>query len=143
IRILDSVAAYAYNCTSYNNGAGFRSAGTNKFTVINCLAAASAGDNDFIGSFTAPSDYNVSSDATAPGTNKATGKTAYTDYFVDPANGDFHLKDTSLNLFGLSGTDLSGTFTTDIDGVTRSAPWDIGADQYVAAGLTAVSSDLS
>src|SRR6185369_12827289 len=31
IRILDSVAAYAYNCTSYNNGAGFRSAGTNKF----------------------------------------------------------------------------------------------------------------
>ena len=80
------------------------------------------------------SDYNVSSDATAPGTNKATGKTAYTDYFADHANGDFHLKNTSLALFGLSGADLSATFTTDIDGVTRSAPWDIGADQYIAAG---------
>jgi hypothetical protein len=31
------------------------------------------------------------------------------------------------------GADLSGTFTDDIDGVTRSGTWDIGADEYVAA----------
>ena len=92
----------------------------------------------------AGSDYNVSSDATAPGTNKATGKNAYTDYFIDPANGDFHLKNTSLVLFGLSGADLSAIFTTDIDGVIRTLPFDIGADQYVAAGgPTSVYSDFA
>jgi hypothetical protein len=32
------------------------------------------------------------------------------------------------------GTSLSATFTTDIDGQTRSGTWDIGADEYVAAG---------
>lgn len=31
------------------------------------------------------------------------------------------------------GTDLSASFTVDIDGVTRSGTWDIGADEYVAA----------
>lgn len=97
----------------------------------------------FNGASSASSDYNVSSDTTAPGTNKATGKTAYTSYFVDPANGDFHLKNTSLALFGLSGADLSGTFTTDIDGTTRSAPWDIGADQYVAAGGGTITGTLA
>lgn len=32
------------------------------------------------------------------------------------------------------GTDLSATFTDDIDGVTRSGTWDIGADEFVAVG---------
>lgn len=32
------------------------------------------------------------------------------------------------------GTDLSATFTDDIDGQTRTAPWDIGVDEYVVAG---------
>jgi hypothetical protein len=45
---------------------------------------------------------------------------------------DYHLVSGSA-LIG-AGADLSGTFTTDIDGTARSAPWDIGADQYVAAG---------
>jgi hypothetical protein len=27
------------------------------------------------------------------------------------------------------GTDLSATFTKDIDGQTRTAPWSIGADE--------------
>jgi hypothetical protein len=31
------------------------------------------------------------------------------------------------------GTDLSGTFTEDIDGDTRSA-WDIGADEFQGGG---------
>jgi hypothetical protein len=32
------------------------------------------------------------------------------------------------------GTDLSGSFTADIDGVARSGTWDVGADEFVAAG---------
>ncbi len=34
------------------------------------------------------------------------------------------------------GTDLSGTFTTDRLGVTRTAPWDIGPYQWVGSGST-------
>ncbi len=74
----------------------------------------------------------MSSDATAPGINVAYNKTDFASYFTDHLNGDFHLTDTSLNLWGLSGTDISATFTTDIDGDTRSN-WDIGADEYVTA----------
>ena len=50
---------------------------------------------------------------------------------MDAANGDFTLKATS-NLVG-AGLDLSGTFTTDIDGETRVA-WDVGPDEYIVAG---------
>ena len=121
-----------YNCTVYGCGIGVHTYGYQDTDIKNTLALNCT--TCFAGGAGPVSNYNVSSDATAPGANKATNKTAYTDYFVDPANGDFHLKNTSLALFGLSGADLSATFTTDIDGVTRSAPWDIGADQYVAAG---------
>lgn len=122
-----------YNNTVYNCGTGFTEGDNNNTMVYKNNVAVGNTVADWANSYAATSDYNVSSDATAPGTNKATGKTAYTDYFVDPANGDFHLKGSSYSLFGLAGTDLSGTFTTDIDGQTRTA-WDIGADEYVASG---------
>lgn len=77
-------------------------------------------------------DNNVSSDTDAPGSTVATSKSSYTDYFVDTAS-DFHLKATSLSLWGIGAQDLSGTFTTDIDNVTWGT-WGIGADEYVAAG---------
>ena len=51
--------------------------------------------------------------------------------FVDSANDDYHL-DSGSSLIG-AGTDLSGSFTTDIDGDTRSS-WDIGFDEFVSAG---------
>lgn len=44
---------------------------------------------------------------------------------------DVHIKSDS-SLIG-NGSDLSGTFTDDFEGDTRSA-WDIGADEYIAAG---------
>ena len=53
--------------------------------------------------------------------------------FVNEGADDFHLAAGDTTWRG-QGTDLSGTFTDDIDGQTRSAPWDIGADEYVAAG---------
>ena len=65
--------------------------------------------------------------------NISPGATEATDWascFVDYPNGDFHLKAGSVCIG--AGTDLSGTFTLDIDGETRSS-WDIGADEYPAA----------
>jgi hypothetical protein len=44
---------------------------------------------------------------------------------------EFHLASTDTTWHD-QGTDLSGTFTTDIDGETR-VTWDIGCDEYVAA----------
>lgn len=102
--------------------------------IKNCALLGNG--TDFTGSTSAASDYNVTSDATALGTNKATGKTAYADYFVDYANGDFHLKSSSATLWGINSADLSATFTDDIDGDARpsSDQFGIGADYYVVAG---------
>ena len=57
-----------------------------------------------------------------------------TSTFVNVTAGteDLHIK-VGCSLIDV-GTDLSAIFTTDIDGVTRSGTWDIGADEYVAAG---------
>jgi hypothetical protein len=45
---------------------------------------------------------------------------------------DYHLVSGASATLKTGGTDLSGTFTTDIDGETRS-DWSIGADEIVAA----------
>ena len=64
-----------------------------------------------------------------------------TDTFVNVTGGseDFHLAaDGNSPLMGV-GVDTSGDsapldFTTNIDGETRDATWDIGADSWVASG---------
>jgi hypothetical protein len=84
----------------------------------------------------------ASSDTTATGTaldSIAVNTTNFTN--VTGGSEDFHLPLGSalINV----GTDTSGesaplNFTTDIDGQTRSGTWDVGADEYVAAGGGAV-----
>lgn len=49
--------------------------------------------------------------------------------FVDQGAGDFHLQAESPAID--AGTDLSAYFTTDFDGMNRTAPWDIGAYEFV------------
>lgn len=76
---------------------------------------------------------NISEDATSPDTayrNKAVT-------FIDEVNDDFHIAASDTNAKD-AGVDLSADtyfpFSDDIDGETRSGTWDIGADEYVAAG---------
>jgi len=130
---------YAYNVTCVNCQTGFRRYNYS-FTVKNCLAKCDAYDTnyiDFDGTFTDASDYNASSDGTAPGANSRTNQT-FT--FVDETNDDFHLASDDAGAKDY-GTDLSSdpnlSFTDDIDGETRSGTWDIGADEYVAAAVPA------
>ena len=117
------------NCTisGFTNGID----GVVGITVTNTVSMDNS-SVDFNGTFASGSDYTVTSDSTALGTNKATGKTSYTDYFEDYSAGDHHLKNTSNDLWSLAGVDLSGDFSDDIDGDTRSN-WDIGCDEYVTA----------
>lgn len=97
-----------------------------------CMANTSG---QFSGAFTG-SGNNVSSDASAPGTPAATNQTSYADYFVDPANGDFHLKASSQSLWGIASANLFANFTKDIDEQDRpnSDQFGIGPDLYVASG---------
>ena len=118
------------NCTSCANGdEGFlRAAGT--LTIKNSYAGGNTGA-DFSGTMT---DTTCASEDGTKGTTVAYS-TSSGAYFtnITPGSEDFHIG-ASSELIG-AGTDLSGTFTLDIDGETRVA-WDIGADEYISGGAT-------
>jgi len=69
--------------------------------------------------------------------------------FIDLSTTDLHLE-LSGHRAGNRGLDLSGSFTGDIDGTTRTVTWDIGADEGVtgtaplpprsSAGITTATS---
>lgn len=81
----------------------------------------------------------ASSDGTASTWGGTGNRANQTFTFEDEGNDDFHLSSSDAGAKGY-GADLSGDanypFNDDIDGDTRSAPWDIGADQ-VAGGPAA------
>ncbi|MFA6183740.1 MAG: LamG domain-containing protein [Parcubacteria group bacterium] len=79
--------------------------------------------------------YNISQDTSATGTGSLTGKTNTDVKFVSIISGAEELHLQAGSVAKNVGADLSGTFTTDIDGQTRSASlgWDIGADEAANA----------
>jgi len=128
-----SATQYVYNCTFQNSYKGIYVFGGTT-VAKNCLAQSCT--DGYNGSFTS-STYNCSDiTSDAPGTNPVTGSVT----FVDAANDDFHLA-SGDTVAKDAGTDLSAdanlAFSIDIDGVTRTGSWDIGADEYVAAGGSA------
>lgn len=138
-----SGTTHIYNCTIRGSGAandlGVRLAG-GTFHCRN-VAVLNTFDQCFIAlAGTLNANYCVSDDATADdfgGTgNKASQSFGST--FVDAAGGDLHLLASDTVLRG-AGQDLSSdpdstgvgaaALSLDIDGVSRVAPWDIGADE--------------
>lgn len=94
-------------------------------------------------------DYNFTSnygtdaakDATKYGTTHGINTGTYTPYdlFVDPDNGDFHLKAGSPVIS--AGKDLSAEgFSNDYTGATRSGTWSMGAYAYTTTGIPTISS---
>lgn len=120
--------SYVYNCTVYGCEEGVRD-GYGDLVVINTVAQNCG--VCFGGSFAPGSGFNASSDATAPGINTKPNTAVA---FLNTAGRDFHLVESDTGARG-AGTDLAAdpryAFSTDIDGQTRTAPWDIGADQHV------------
>jgi len=101
--------------------------------ATNCVSIATNADYQLSGS---PTLTNCASNDT--GTGAATGTGAVTGVvltdgvdFVSPSTDDY--TPTNTGALRSAGTDLSGTFTDDITGATRSG-WDIGAYGYFAAG---------
>ena len=90
---------------------------------------------DFSGTPHSSSDYNFSKDDTAfeASGNSIWGDTdGLTPDFVSITGGseDFHLESTS-DAIG-EGVELSAEYSPDMEGDERVAPWDMGADFYVA-----------
>ncbi len=51
--------------------------------------------------------------------------------FISPAGENYHLE-ANGHRAGNTGTDLSASFTNDVDGATRTPTWDMGADEAVS-----------
>jgi hypothetical protein len=103
--------------------------------------------DDFYGNEHADSDYNLSTDTTAPGSNSVTSATLADIYESATGTINLHLKSGSPAID--AGTDL-GTSPTgvniDIDGRNRDSEgdtWSIGADQYFVNGIEVAPSAAS
>lgn len=124
-----------YNCTFVNkNGTNdvFWSNGECTGTYKNNVFQGGGTTNFRITNHTPTTATNLTQDTT--GTSGLQSKTLT---FVDAINWDYHIASGDTNAKDV-GTDLSGDgtwpFSNDGDGQTRSGAWDVGADEYVAAG---------
>jgi hypothetical protein len=118
------------NCTIVNcTGYGVIDAG-NTTTLRNVYSGGHATDA-YSGTMSRTTCAH-SSASTFSGSTASVPHSTATFTNVTGGSEDYHLVSGSALID--VGTDLSGTFTTDIDGATRTAPWDIGADEYVSAG---------
>jgi len=136
----DSTNVYVYNNTCYNCYVPLDANSTClAFVLSNNLALKHTGGTGegtiYRPDYAESGSNNASSDDKAddsPLTSGLINYTTYADYFVDvtATSEDLHLKTASP--FIDAGANLSAVVTVDIDGTARSAPLDIGADEYFA-----------
>lgn len=102
-------------------------------TAKNNIVANSVTENVFIATESG-SDYNASDSASNFDSGGGHNRDSQTFTFVDAGNQDFHLDgaDAGARTYGVTDPG-SGLFDDDIDGETRTPPWDIGADQVSVA----------
>ncbi|MFA6100392.1 MAG: choice-of-anchor Q domain-containing protein [Patescibacteria group bacterium] len=134
--------AVLYNNTVYGCDVGISSSNQTIANATNNICTTNAVDFSSNWGYTASAD-NISTDATSPN-NEWDSITLANIKFVSTTAGseDFHLQVGSAAID--VGTDLSASFTDDIDGETRPTganTWDIGADEYIAVVPAAPSSD--
>lgn len=119
----DSV--FFYNCTAVDSGIGFGTS-TEDSQAYMCLASDCT--DGFFGTW---STTNHNASTTDDGGTNGHNVDRGTEFaFVDYAGDDFHLTAS----FDGTTDPSSGLYTDDIDSVARAATYDIGADEYVAAG---------
>lgn len=129
--VLNATAAKFYNCTAFHGYQHFRRAGGNAY-AYNCLSQnPGLSTGDWVGTW-AGGDYNCAynNDADTPGANSVKNYNAT--FVSETAPLDLHLAAASTSIIDVTTDQSSGLFADDIDYVTRSGAWDIGADEYVA-----------
>ena len=119
--------AYLYNNTIAGITSGFAIRSGSVVVAKNNLTDAPG--TDFYGSFYPGSDFNASSDDSAPGFHSRREQ-SFT--FINPSAGDYHLAATDAGARNY-GLDLSHDplipIFDDVDGAARAGGWDIGADE--------------
>ncbi|MEK6532237.1 MAG: right-handed parallel beta-helix repeat-containing protein [Deltaproteobacteria bacterium] len=131
--------AEIYNCTVCNNTTyGIRKDSSSVVVgVKNCYAGANTTDYSSVSGTWTTFTTNASSDTTGTsGLQSIAHSTSSGAYFTNVTAGSENYHIGSSSALKDVGTDLSATFTTDIDGATRSGTWDIGADEITAGGAT-------
>jgi hypothetical protein len=118
------------NCTVYGVTGRGVSRVSGALTATNTIAMECTVE-DFGSALT--QSYNMSSDASASGTGSLPARDPVDEFvYVLAGNVNLHLKAGSDAID--AGSDLSGSFTSDVDNGTRAAPWDIGADESGVTG---------
>lgn len=124
-QVLNSVAV------SEGSGNGIMSV-TYAITVKNCYAYSASGN-----------DYGINTNKTTCAAADTTGEPSSLDsigystssgaYFINVTSGSENFHIGSSSSLKDAGTDLSSTFTDDIDGQTRINTWDVGVDEIIDA----------
>jgi len=142
-----------YNCTAVGNVRNFVSeynvtiGGTTigRTRLKNCVADNSTEDYEHYDTgdwdWHSGSEYNASSDASAPGTNYQRNVADFK--FTDAASNDYSLASGSPMID--AGVDLSATFDDDFLGVARpmGPSWDVGAYEWVYAPMAEATMTMS
>ena len=135
IQFESNVGMTAQNCTIYNSVTDGLRANSSTGNVIQNIISMGSGGADFAeisGGLFAVADNNMSSDATADdfgGPGHLVNQDPRTEFVSLLAPIDLHLRPGAVAID--AGTDLSGTFTDDIDGENRPLMlgWEMGADE--------------
>jgi len=136
-------ALYIHNNTVYNCCRGIASYGASGLHCFNNISYCYAVNNNFedfngTSNYVSGGDYNISSDGTGNDNNLNGGhnQVNQTLTFKSVANDDFRLDADDTNAIdgGTDNPESLGVFTTDIEGNTRSTPWDVGASEVAGGG---------
>lgn len=136
--VLSCATANLYNCTILGGYYGIQaSAGT--VAAKNCYAGKLVAGGSCYSGATLTLTTCASSDTTgsaslqsiAADTSTGAGHAGFTN--VTAGSEDYHLQSGSALIDVGTSDPGGGLFSDDIDGVTRSGTWDIGADEYVSA----------
>ena len=121
---------YVRNCGVYKGDEGFKSASSGDVTWIkNCWTQGCT--TDYSGTWDT-ADYLLTDSATSTPAS-TTEYLSKTISFTDATATAWDFTYSSGTAEGVDdGTDLSGTFTDDITGTTRSGTWDLGPSEYTS-----------
>jgi hypothetical protein len=128
------------NCTIYDIvGDGVYQLSGTSVTIRNTISVGNTSDDFDLQGTVDYFDYNMYNTTAGGFTTGSNDQTPPADlenlfYSITAGSENLHLEDSGHNAVD-TGADLSANFSTDIDGETRSAPWDLGADEATALPL--------
>lgn len=132
----DNLTAVANAALGIHSGSG-----SNDVTLRNCYSGGNGGD-DYTGSYAWTALTTCYSEDGTASTTTAAYSSSSGACFASVVAGSQNVALMASSSLRDVGTDLSSDFSTDIAGSTRSAPWDIGAFEFVVESTDAFPQPL-